>query len=100
MVCPNRPGPLLTAPDSGQDICHGIDRYVVWISPYCGHSPTATTLHHTGQDPRLSKRATVDKQRKAGIRSRQNCVGIRSTTGVINNVQGGIMLLERGAYAY
>ena len=95
MTCPDWPGPLLTAPDSGQGICHGTDRYVVCISPHDGHSQAATTPHHAGPNIGLKKRATVHKQRKAGIRSCQNRIGIRPAPGVTNHVHDGIVLLER-----
>jgi hypothetical protein len=83
-------------PDSGQGICRGAGRYVKLISPHGGHSQAATTLDNTGQNSRFSNRPTVDKQRKAGLRSRKNCVGIRSASGVTDHIHGGISLLERG----
>ena len=36
---PNWFGSLLTVPDSGQDICHGVGRYVACIFPYAACSP-------------------------------------------------------------
>jgi len=95
VTCPDWPGPSLTAPDSGQGICRGIDRCVVCISPHDGYSPAATTPHHTGPNTGLKKRATVNKQRKAGVRSCQNRVGIRSASGVTSHVHDGIVLLGR-----
>lgn len=65
MASPKWFGPSLTVPDSGQGICHGVGRYVIWISPHVVRSSVATPATQVRILDSRSVRQSISREKLA-----------------------------------